>query len=91
MHDNAVSRLRQYRVSISTRPYKARGFRVKRCTFCLLPEKQCLCDTIIHQTAKSRFCLMMYDTEVMKPSNTGKLIADVLPDTLLPFMVTYRA
>ncbi|EST59285.1 hypothetical protein K151_385 [Proteus hauseri ZMd44] len=23
----------------------------------------------------------MYDTEVMKPSNTGKLIADVLPDT----------
>lgn len=82
MHDNAVSRLRQYRVSISTRPYKARGFRVKRCTFCLLPEKQCLCDTIIHQTAKSRFCLMMYDTEVMKPSNTGKLIADVLPDTL---------
>lgn len=25
---------------------------------------------------------MMYDTEVMKPSNTGKLIADVLPDTL---------
>ncbi len=25
---------------------------------------------------------MMYDTEVMKPSNTGKLIADILPDTL---------
>lgn len=82
MHENAVSRLRQYRVSISTRPFKARGFRVKRCHFCLLPEKQCLCDTVVAQYAKSRFCLMMYDTEVMKPSNTGKLIADVLPDTL---------
>ncbi len=81
MHDNAVSRLRQYRLSISTRSFKARGFRTKRCTFCLLPEKQCLCDTIVNQPAKSQFCLLMYDTEVMKPSNTGKLIADVLPDT----------
>jgi len=25
---------------------------------------------------------MMYDTEPMKPSNTGRLIADILPDTL---------
>lgn len=82
MHDNAVSRLRQYRLSIATRPFKARGFRVQRCSFCLLPEKQCLCDTIVTQSAQSRFCLMMYDTEVMKPSNTGKLIADILPDTL---------
>ncbi|VTP84139.1 Uncharacterized conserved protein [Proteus vulgaris] len=52
MRDNAVSRLRQYRLSISTRPFKARGFRTKRCTFCLLPEKQCLCDTIVDQSAK---------------------------------------
>lgn len=81
MHDNAVSRLRQYRLSVSTRPFKARGFRIKRCSFCLLPEKQCLCDTIVSQPAKSQFCLLMYDTEVMKPSNTGKLIADVLSDT----------
>ncbi|MEQ5208638.1 tRNA-uridine aminocarboxypropyltransferase [Proteus sp. fly-1067] len=81
MHDNAVSRLRQYRLSVSTRPFKARGFRIKRCGFCLLPEKQCLCGTIVSQPAKSQFCLLMYDTEVMKPSNTGKLIADVLPDT----------
>ena len=81
MRDNAVSRLRRYRLSISTRPFKARGFRVIRCSFCLLPEKLCLCETIVAQTARSRFCLMMYDTEVMKPSNTGKLIADVLPDT----------
>lgn len=81
MHDNAVSRLRHYRLSLSTRPFKARGFRTKRCAFCLLPEHLCLCDTIIAQEAKSQFCLLMYDTEVMKPSNTGKLIADVLPNT----------
>ncbi len=29
----------------------------------------------------SRFCLVMFDTEPMKPSNTGRLIADILPDT----------
>jgi hypothetical protein len=30
---------------------------------------------------KAGFLLLMYDTEVLKPSNTGKLIADVIPDT----------
>ena len=33
------------------------------------------------QSAHSRFCLVMFDTEPMKPSNTGRLIADILPDT----------
>lgn len=33
-------------------------------------------------TSKSRFCLLMFDTEPMKPSNTGRLIADILPDTV---------
>jgi len=27
------------------------------------------------------FLLLMYDNEVLKPSNTGKLIADIIPDT----------
>ena len=39
-----------------------------------------LCSTTLAQ-AKSRFCLLMFDTEPMKPSNTGRLIADILPDT----------
>ncbi len=33
-------------------------------------------------TSKSHFCLLMFDTEPMKPSNTGRLIADILPDTV---------
>jgi len=32
-------------------------------------------------TSNAGFLLLMYDTEVLKPSNTGKLIADVIPDT----------
>ena len=41
----------------------------------------CLCETLAPSEAKSRFCLVMFDTEPMKPSNTGRLIADILPNT----------
>lgn len=81
MTDNAVLRLRAERLARSTRPFLARGSRVRRCQRCLLPLGQCLCDTLTPSQARSRFCLLMFDTEPMKPSNTGRLIADILPDT----------
>lgn len=81
MINNAVLRLRQQRLEQSTKPFRARGCRVVRCQRCLLPRKRCLCDTIQPQDARSRFCLVMFDTEPLKPSNTGRLIADILPDT----------
>ncbi len=34
-----------------------------------------------HTKHSAGFLLLMYDTEVLKPSNTGKLIADLVPDT----------
>ncbi|QCT22456.1 DTW domain-containing protein [Jejubacter calystegiae] len=82
MTENAVLRLRAERLARATRPFHARGNRIRRCQRCLLPLKQCLCSTIQPAPARSRFCLVMYDTEPMKPSNTGRLIADILPDTL---------
>ncbi len=82
MTDNAVLRLRAERLARSTRPFIARGNRMRRCQRCLLALKHCLCATLKPQEARSRFCLLMYDTEPMKPSNTGRLIADVLPETL---------
>jgi DTW domain-containing protein len=81
MTDNAVLRLRAQRLARATRPFLARGNRVVRCQRCLLPQKNCLCATIQPQRARSRFCLVMFDTEPMKPSNTGRLIADILPQT----------
>lgn len=81
MTDNAVLRLRQLRLDRATRPFLARGCRVARCQGCLLPQKNCLCDTITPQSADSRFCLIMFGAEPLKPSNTGRLIADILPDT----------
>ncbi|BDH44862.1 DTW domain-containing protein [Salmonella enterica subsp. enterica serovar Choleraesuis] len=81
MTENAVLRLRTERLARSTRPFLARGNRVRRCQGCLLPLKNCLCSSIKPQVSRSRFCLVMYDTEPMKPSNTGRLIADILPET----------
>ncbi|EJF7713032.1 DTW domain-containing protein [Providencia rettgeri] len=82
MTSNAVYHLRQQRLALSTKPFKARGCRVKRCQYCLLPIPQCLCQDTVSSQVKSQFCLIMFDGEVFKPSNTGKLIADILPDTL---------
>ncbi len=79
--NNAVLQLRAQRLARATRPFLARGNRIRRCQRCLLPQKQCLCATLQPSTARSRFCLVMFDTEPMKPSNTGRLIADILPDT----------
>ena len=81
MTENAVLRLRAERLARATRPFLARGNRIRRCQRCLLPLKNCLCNTIKPQTARSHFCLVMFDTEPMKPSNTGRLIADILPET----------
>ncbi|MBJ7223834.1 MULTISPECIES: tRNA-uridine aminocarboxypropyltransferase [unclassified Brenneria] len=81
MINNAVLRLRQQRLEQSTKPFRARGCRVVRCQRCLLPATACLCHTIRPQDSHSRFCLVMFDTEPLKPSNTGRLIADILPDT----------
>ncbi|VDZ62358.1 DTW domain-containing protein yfiP (plasmid) [Klebsiella aerogenes] len=81
MIDNAVLRLRAERLARATRPFLARGNRIRRCQRCLLPLKQCLCATLAPAQADSRFCLVMFDTEPMKPSNTGRLIADILPNT----------
>ncbi len=81
MIENAVLRLRAERLARATRPFLARGNRIRRCQRCLLPLKQCLCATLVPAQATSRFCLVMFDTEPMKPSNTGRLIADILPDT----------
>ncbi len=81
---HAVHQLHQYRKSISTTTYKARGQRVIRCPLCQLAKQFCICEISPNKEqveSTAGFLLLMYDTEVLKPSNTGKLIADLIPDT----------
>ena len=89
---NAVQQLYHYRKSLSTTAYKSRGQRLIRCELCRLAQTHCIChllpstSTIKRLTAKQSdlsagFLLLMHDIEVLKPSNTGKLIADLVNET----------
>ncbi|WP_228290930.1 tRNA-uridine aminocarboxypropyltransferase [Shewanella cyperi] len=79
--EHAVHRLYQYRKSISTRPFTARGKSLKRCGQCLLSERYCTCGARALLNSNAAFLLLMYDDEVLKPTNSGRLIADLVPDT----------
>lgn len=78
---HAVQQLHQYRKSLSTTTYKSRGQRVIRCELCRLAKQFCICELAPKVNSQTGFLLLMYDTEVLKPSNTGKLIADLIPDS----------
>ncbi len=78
---HAVHRLYEYRKSISTKPFGARGKKLIRCNLCLLGEQFCTCALRRQLTTQASFLLIMYNDEVLKPTNSGRLIADLIPDT----------
>ncbi len=79
---HAVSRLRSERRARSTKPFLARGGpKGKRCALCRLRPSHCLCAFRPELASRAGVCLIMADTEPLKPSNTGWLVADVVPDT----------
>ena len=79
---HAVARLRAARLARSTKPFLARGGSdVPRCPGCRLVLSHCLCAERPVVPTRAGMCLLMADIEPLKPSNTGWLIADVVPDT----------
>jgi len=79
---HAVSRLRTARLARSAKPFLARGGpHGERCPGCRLVPSHCLCALRPIVPTRVGVCLIMGDIEAIKPSNTGWLIADVLPDT----------
>lgn len=77
---NSVLALRAQQISESKREFKARGSKLTRCEACLLAEPLCICAGIRQAQCSSAVCLLMYHNESFKPSNTGRLIADIVPD-----------
>ncbi|MDC6170709.1 tRNA-uridine aminocarboxypropyltransferase [Paucibacter sp. XJ19-41] len=82
---HAVSRLRAACLAhSSTRPHLDRGTpRKERCARCRLIPSHCMCALRPQLAAppRSALCLIMAEFEPLKPSNTGWLVADVLPQT----------
>ena len=63
------------------REFKARGSFVARCPGCHLPELNCLCPYAVRAESEARVWLLTHPMEHHKPTNTGRLIRDVLPET----------
>lgn len=78
---HAVARLRDERRARCLPPLASRGARIARCPECRVPRAHCLCAWRPRVAARAGVCLLMHDIEALKPSNTGWLVADVVPDT----------
>jgi DTW domain-containing protein YfiP len=82
MPPHAVARLRTERLARSSKPFMARGgIKGERCASCRLVPSHCMCALRTVVPTQAGVCLLMADIEALKPSNTGWLIADVVPDT----------
>ncbi len=82
MTSHAVASLRADRLARSSKPFLARGGASgARCTGCRLRPSHCLCSWRQSVATRAGICLLMADTEPLKPSNTGWLVADLVPDT----------
>jgi len=77
-----VARLRDARLARSAKPFLARGgSRRAHCAGCRLVTSHCTCALRPRLPVRAGMCLVMHDTEPLKPSNTGWLVADVVADT----------
>jgi DTW domain-containing protein YfiP len=77
-----VSRLRAERLARSSKPFLTRGgMKGERCPGCRINPAHCICSLRPQLPVNAGVCLIMADIEALKPSNTGWLIADVVPDT----------
>ncbi|TVM05438.1 MAG: DTW domain-containing protein [Halomonas sp.] len=63
------------------REFKARGSFVTRCLGCNLPELNCLCPYQVKADSIAQVWLLTHSIEHFKPTNTGRLIGDVLTQT----------
>ena len=80
---HAVARLRDACLATDgARPRLDRGAdRKERCPACRLIPSHCACALRPRVPTRAGVCLLMAPFEPLKPSNTGWLVADVVPDT----------
>lgn len=83
---HAVDLLRRRCEAESTRVFNARGVTLKRCESCQLGLQTCICEWRKARNSELQFILIMHRDEVYKPTNTGRLIADVFPDQCQAFL-----
>jgi len=81
MTSNSYTRLRERELAKSTKPFQAKGKSVTRCPDCQMGAFACMCGWRPQAKSAVDFVLLMHRKELFKPTNTGRLIVDVFPDT----------
>lgn len=76
---NSFHRLRQERLAKATKPFNARGAQLIRCERCLLSVSHCICHLLKSGSCQVDWILLIHRDEVLKPTNTGRLIAELFP------------
>ncbi|TYL48138.1 tRNA-uridine aminocarboxypropyltransferase [Marinomonas sp. IMCC 4694] len=83
---HCVDLLREQSKLNSTRPFVARGANVKRCPHCLMADIACFCHHKTQQLSPINFILLFHRDEIHKPTNSGRLIADLFPQNTKAFL-----
>jgi DTW domain-containing protein YfiP len=76
---HCVDILREQCKTESMRPFIARGSNAIRCPHCLMAEFACFCHHRENQDSPIDFILLFHRDEIHKPTNSGRLIADLFP------------
>lgn len=82
MSDCSFQSVYQMRLEQSTKPFNARGAKIKRCSQCAVARQFCLCQYKITANSDAHFMVLLSSNEVFKPSNTGRLIGDIIERTV---------
>lgn len=85
MPTNRYKQLYVKRLAQSTRPFNARGKLLKRCPECQIGLDYCICHWQASCEPDLDVVLLMHPDEILKPTNTGRLVADIAPRTTYAF------
>ncbi len=66
MRIHAFHRLYQHRLSLSTKPFNARGCKVVRCEFCKIKQDSCICDHQPNIDTNIATMVILSDNEILK-------------------------
>lgn len=77
---HCVDLLREKAKHNSQRAFIARGANAERCPSCLMASFACFCSQRTLEHSNVHITLLYHYTEIHKPTNSGRLIADLFPE-----------
>lgn len=78
MRRHAFHTMYDERLAAATKPFNARGAKVVRCKTCQIAQQYCICEHQPKPSSDVAVMLLVSDAEILKPSNTGRLILDTV-------------